>query len=75
MAGLVSIRGRADCRVTLKPGDRTPLEFVHSDEMSSVRPETATEFLKYCCDPAVLFPSPPEVAGPRPVDVEAEWEV
>lgn len=68
MAGLVSIRGWVDCRVTLKPG-------VHFDKLSSVRPETATEFLKYCADPAVLFPSSPEVAGPRLVDVEAEWEV
>ena len=42
MAGLVGIRGRADCGVILaifKPGDRTSLEFMHSDELSSVRPE------------------------------------
>lgn len=76
MAGLVGIGGWADCRVTFKPGDRAPLELVHSDKWSSLRPETATEFREeYCSDPAALFPSSPEVAGPRLVDVEAEWEV
>ena len=68
MAGLVDITFRGDGGLVLvmyKPGDCTCLELVHSDELSSL-PLKRTE-------PAEAFPSFPDVAGPRVVDVDVEW--
>lgn len=79
VAVLVGIRGRADCGVALvlfKPGDRTPLDLVPTDELSSLRPETrtATEFLSECCsEPPGVFPSSLDVGGPGLDDVADEW--
>lgn len=79
MVVLVGIRGRTDCGVVLvifKPGDRTPLDLVPTDELSSLRPETrtATEFLSECCsEPAGAFPSFLDGAGTGLVDVGDEW--